>query len=122
MARDRGLFAGGDDQDVNLAISSTDALVRTLVRGRVEADAEPLQPVADLLPDGATVLADAAGEDKTVQSAKRVRHHRDLSGDAKREEIDCFGRRSVAAGLQRAHVCGNAGYAEQSGFLIEQML
>src|SRR5262245_32836907 len=91
LARDHDLLAGRNDQDVDRACLMMDAFARPLVGGYVQSHAEPLQAFADLLPYGASVLADAAGENQAFQSAQRSRHGGDLLRHAEGEEIDCLG-------------------------------
>jgi hypothetical protein len=67
------------------------------------------------------VFADAAGEDHRIQPAGRCRERAEFAHDAVAEELDRFLGFGLVAGDQRAHVLRDAGDAEQSGFLVEQM-
>ena len=58
------------------------------VGSRIELEAEPGEPLADAASDRRGVLADAAGEDETVDAAHGGRERRRLAQDAIDEVVD----------------------------------
>src|SRR5260221_155851 len=57
-----------------------------------------------------------------AQGLRSWRNRDNFSADAKRKEIDGLGGTGIVTGQQGAHVGGNTGNAEQSGFPIEHAL
>src|SRR4051794_34724934 len=114
MPSDRQLLIRRNDEHIDGAATAADPLACRVIRTRVNMYAEPPKPLTNRGADFLRMLADAAGEDQTVQPAQRGRHHRDLLRRTEGEELDRLPRRSLTARQQRAHVGRDAGDAEQA--------
>ena len=115
--------------DLAIMSSSSVRMTRTLTRPAVrrnqrrilriallvEFDAQKTESVADPLPDGRCVLADAAGEHQRVQSAQRRRECADPFLCLVAKQRDRFGRPNILrfALEQVAHVGTGLRHAEQ---------
>ena len=69
VTSDRRILVDGDNADLDLALARTDAVCIGRVGDRVESDAQPRRPVADLSAGRRRVRADPDGEHQAVDAA-----------------------------------------------------
>ena len=79
MPSDRQFLIRRNDEHIDSAVTAADPLACRVIRTRINTHAEPPEPLTDRAADFLRMLADAAGEDQTVQPAQRGRHRRDLA-------------------------------------------
>src|SRR5579872_5064431 len=94
------------------------------VLAAVESDSQELETGADALPNRGGMLPDTGGEDQGVESAEHGRQRTEMLPRLIAVHLDrqC---RPLILSLPRqevTHVRAPAGYAEQSGLLIEHMV
>src|SRR4051812_16054603 len=81
VAGDQQLLVGGDDEEAHAGALLPDlallAVLHLLVAGRIERDAEAVEPFADAAADLGGVLADTAGEDDGFSAV----HPREVGAD-----------------------------------------
>ena len=87
MARDHQILVRLDHIGRDAAVRSADLVLMSVVRERVELQPEPRRCPADLLADGGSVLADAAGKHQSVETAERCSERADMARGVVAEQI-----------------------------------
>src|SRR5215211_5864461 len=116
---DHQIFVGRHDEDGHRGgVAGDDGRVRRVAIG-VEPDAEELEALADALPDGRGVLADAARENESVEPAKSSGQSPQKLLRLVTKESDRLGGAPILwlAVQQLSHVRARPGDAEEAGLL-----
>ena len=124
VAADLPLFLRRQNADLAWTVPGIDPLRATSVACRVQADAGPCQPFANIGTRLRVVLADTTGEHQCVDAMERRCHRGDLLAHGQREHADRqLGGRWFALDLSQAsQVAADPLYSEQAGAVVDQAL
>src|SRR3569833_4753295 len=88
LARHQAFLVCGNNPNGDTRPGGIDLVLAAAVAHLVDLDAQPAASLADLGTDGGVVLADATGEDQSIQTTQGGRHGSDYPYEAVDEQRD----------------------------------
>ncbi len=92
-----------------------------LVAGVVEVQPDPMQILANPVPDASGILSDPAAEDKCIETVQSSGEPAQFTPDAEHEKVDRFLRLGRPGSFKFAHIAAEAGQAFEAGLFIKEV-
>src|SRR4051794_19168948 len=121
MTGDHQFLVGRDYPGRDSAGGGGDPRGPALVCLGVELETQPSGGVTNAAADLGGVLANASGEDQSVDSAEHGGEGADLLGSAIHEIVDSQAGSGGGASEEIAHIVADAGNPEQTGLFVEDL-